>query len=282
MTLRPILLLLLATPALACDFCTGGGDGFVPLQRRMEEAKSSALASIASVKPGGLIEFKIEVLFKGAKGIKAGDIVSLRTKTFPHPRFRFLLTSPEALKAFDLSRDPKRASYAGAQLGDVCLTARRLVEAGSKFVTVFDGGWDMHEDVFTRLTFGYPGPLFQLDIALSALIDDLAESGMLDRTLVLVMGEMGRTPKINAKAGRDHWPKSNFCLLAGGGIRSGQVIGATDARGELPVERPVTPEELVATVYERLGLFSTAVYETEGGRRVQVLPDGVRPIGELL
>lgn len=214
---------------------------------------------------------------QAAQGAAAGnDLDSFYDQAFD------LLTSPQALEAFDLSREPERARYSGAPLGDVCLTARRLVEAGSKFVTVFDTGWDMHEDIFTRLTFGYPGPLFQLDIALSALIDDLSERGMLDRTLVMVMGEMGRTPKINAKAGRDHWPKSNFCLLAGGGIRAGQVIGATDSRGELPIERPVTPAELVATVYERLGMLPTAVYETEGGRRVQVLPDGVQPIGELL
>ena len=195
-----------------------------------------------------------------------------------------LLTSQVARNAFDLSLEPQasRERFGGTGLSDACLTARRLVEAGSRFVTVYNGGWDMHEDVFQRLTFGYPGPLPTLDLAYPALIADLEERGMLDRTLVVLMGEFGRTPKINAKGGRDHWPRASFCLMAGGGIRTGQALGSTDARGELPVDRPVTPEELVATIYDRLGVQYSATYQSADGRRVQVLPDHVRPIGELL
>ncbi|QDU67902.1 DUF1501 domain-containing protein [Engelhardtia mirabilis] len=195
-----------------------------------------------------------------------------------------LLTSPVARNAFDLSLEPEasRSRFGGTGLSDACLTARRLVEAGSRFVTVYNGGWDMHDDVFQRLTFGYPGPLPTLDLAYPALIADLAERGMLERTLVVLMGEFGRTPKINAKGGRDHWPRSSFCVMAGGGIRTGQALGRTDARGELPAERPVTPEELIATIYDRLGVQTSATYQTADGRRLQVLPDHVRPIGELL
>jgi uncharacterized protein (DUF1501 family) len=99
---------------------------------------------------------------------------------------------------------------------------------------------------------------------------------------VLCLGEFGRTPKINAKAGRDHWPRANSVLVAGGGARTGQVIGATDARGELPVARPIEPGELLATVYHLLGLDSSATYRTADGRELRVLEQGLRPIQELL
>lgn len=259
-----------------------GGAGFMsrkydPYEAAVGAARDTTGAGLSAARLARRRALRERV--QAAQGAAPGsDLDSFYDQAFD------LLTSPRAIEAFDLSLEPERTRqrYAGAPLGDVCLTARRLVEAGSRFVTVYDGGWDMHEDVFQRLTFGYPGPLTQLDIALSALVDDLEERGLLERTLVLVMGEMGRTPKINAKGGRDHWPRTNFCLLAGAGLRVGQAIGTTDARGELPRDRPVAPEELVATVYERLGLHSTAVYETDGGRRVQLLPDHVRPIGELL
>ncbi|MHC4263400.1 MAG: DUF1501 domain-containing protein [Planctomycetota bacterium] len=195
-----------------------------------------------------------------------------------------LLTSETARSVFEIEREPAAVldAYGRFPLGRACLTARRLVEAGSRFVTVHHPGWDTHVDNFRRLTFGYPGPLPSLDQALTALVTDLESRGRLERTLVLCLGEFGRTPKINASAGRDHWPRANCALLAGGGVRTGQVIGATDARGELPIERPVDPGELVSTVYHLLGMDRSAMYTTADGRRVRVLDPSLRPIEELL
>jgi hypothetical protein len=195
-----------------------------------------------------------------------------------------LVASESARAAFDLERESQalRDRYGHFPLGEACLTARRLVEAGSRVVTVTHKGWDTHEDGFRRLISGYPGPLPELDQALSALVEDLGQRGGLERTLVLCLGEFGRTPKINAKAGRDHWPRANSVLVAGGGARTGQVIGATDARGELPVARPIEPGELLATVYHLLGLDSSATYRTADGRELRVLEQGLRPIQELL
>ena len=196
-----------------------------------------------------------------------------------------LLTDPRALAAFDLNQEPPklRDRYGNFSLGRNLLLARRLTEAGSRFVTVVDPGWDTHEFNFRRLTAeGYPPKLVGLDQAFSALLEDLAQSGRLESTLVVMMGEMGRTPKINTAAGRDHWPRANFALLAGGGLRTGQVIGATDVRGELPVDRPLHPEALVATVYRRLGVDPYASLLTPDEREVRLLPETAEPIAELL
>ena len=151
-----------------------------------------------------------------------------------------LLASPEAKAAFDLSQEKPatRERYGRGKLGTGCLLARRLVEAGSRFVTVVDTGWDTHQQIFRELPdsrFPGSGKLPNLDRAYAALITDLRERGLLDSTLVVMMGEFGRTPKLNATAGRDHWPRAGFACLAGGGVRGGQVIGATDAHGEVPV-----------------------------------------------
>ena len=154
--------------------------------------------------------------------------------------------------AFAAETEPGIASEScnRSDLSEKCLRARRLVEGGARFVMVEENGWDHHFRAFDSLTNRLPA----FDRAVSALIGDLAERGLLDRTLVVCATEFGRSPRINNEAGREHHPGVFSCLLVGGGIRGGQVIGASDARGEMPVENPVTPEDLVRTVWRQLGV----------------------------
>jgi len=190
-----------------------------------------------------------------------------------------LLASPEAKGAFDLNREPARARerYGPGRLGSGCLLARRLVEAGSRFVTVVDTGWDTHQQIARELPdsrFPGSGKLPTLDRAYSALITDLHERGLLDSTLVVLMGEFGRTPKLNALGGRDHWPRAGFACLAGGGVQGGRVIGATDAFGELPGERPVSPPDLACSILTLLGVNPQQELTTPAGRPMRVLSEG--------
>jgi uncharacterized protein (DUF1501 family) len=155
--------------------------------------------------------------------------------------------------------------------------ARRLVEAGARFVTVVDGGWDMHSQIFKAMPdalFPGSGKLPALDRAYAALLTDLRERGLLESTLVLLMGEFGRTPKINSLGGRDHWPRAGSVCLAGGGVRGGQAIGATDAYGEAPTDTPVRPEDLACSVLRLLGVNPAKEYTTPGGRPMKLLDGG--------
>lgn len=197
-----------------------------------------------------------------------------------------LLTSTDAQRAFDLSEEPVnvRQRYGSRMIGQSCLLARRLVERGVPFVTVNNTGWDTHANLYTSLKEGYTGarepvgliPL--LDQALSALIEDLQDRGLLEQTLVLVMGEFGRTPKLNAAAGRDHWPRAFSVALAGGGIRGGQVYGESDRTGEVPADKPVTPSDLVCTIYSQLGIDPNQELITGDGRPVRLTPPGSKLI----
>ena len=200
-----------------------------------------------------------------------------------------LITSPEAKAAFTLSEEPQevrqRYGPGGVNgIGQSCLLARRLVERGVPFVTVNHTGWDTHQDIFT-LKERYPtdrnAHLPSLDRALSALIQDLTDRRMLDETLVVVMGEFGRTPKINSQGGRDHWPNV-FSVMLAGGVQGGQIIGSSDALGEFPKERPVTPSDLSATIYTLLGIDPSLELHTSDGRPVRVAPDGARVVSELI
>ena len=171
-----------------------------------------------------------------------------------------MLTSGKTRDAFDLSREPDqvRDRYGRNLYGASLLVARRLVEAGVPFVSVhqeifrhYGHAYDMHENNFSMLK-NHNLPI--LDQVYPALIQDLEERGLLDSTLVIVMGEMGRSPRINGKAGRDHWPQCGFSLLTGGGVKPGMVHGATDKDAAYPVSDPVHPSDLVATVYHLLGI----------------------------
>lgn len=200
-----------------------------------------------------------------------------------------LVTSPAAKQAFDLNREKPevRARYGPRMLGQSCLLARRLVESGVPFVSVLNTGWDTHDNLTLNLRDGYSGakvgvgliPTF--DQAFAALISDLHDRGLLDETLVIAMGEFGRTPKLNARAGRDHWPRVFSAMLAGGGIRGGQVIGASDRVGESPADNPVTPADLACTIYTLLGVDPDRELHTQDGRPVQINQGG-RLIRELV
>ena len=171
-----------------------------------------------------------------------------------------LLHSPAVRQAFDLgSEDPKlRDRYGRNKLGQSVLLARRLVEAGVRFVTVYDGqhngqtaNWDSHENVFGRLKNDLAPPA---DQSFAALITDLTSRGLLEETLVIAMGEFGRTPKINGNAGRDHWPNCYSVVLAGGGVRGGITFGSSDKLGAYPDSDAVSPGDLAATLFWRFGL----------------------------
>ncbi len=211
-----------------------------------------------------------------------------------------LIASDEAKAAFDLSEEPRklrerygidqrRNIYDSNNIGQQCLLARRLVERGVPFVTVNNTGWDNHTDLATYAN-RHPGDPNQgkyalipgLDLAFSALIEDLEARGMLDETLVVVMGEFGRTPKVNVNGGRDHWPNCFSAVFVGGGVQGGQVIGASDALGEFPTERPVTPSDVAATIYTLLGIDPTMELHTSEGRPIRLAPPGSEVIGELI
>ncbi|KAA5541075.1 DUF1501 domain-containing protein [Roseiconus nitratireducens] len=201
-----------------------------------------------------------------------------------------LIASPQAKRAFDLTQETSqtRQRYGinpGNSIGQSCLLARRLIERGVPFVTVNNSGWDTHQNIL-QLKERYPNDrnahLPSLDRALSALIDDLFQRGRLEKTLVIVMGEFGRTPKINPGGGRDHWPNVFSVALAGGGVRGGQVVGSSDALAEFPRDNPVSPSDLAATIYTLLGIDPAAQLHTDDGRPVRVAPDGARVLTELL
>jgi uncharacterized protein (DUF1501 family) len=190
-----------------------------------------------------------------------------------------LITSREAQAAFDIQReaDKVRDTYGRSPFGQRALLARRLVEAGVPFITLYEGGWDHHKDLFNF--FRKRMPSFEATIA--ALVEDLAQRGLLDRTLVIALGEFGRTPQINKDAGRDHWSNAMSVLFAGGGTPGGQAIGATDAKGFAAVDRILSPENFASTVYSKLGIDPGKVLYAPNGRPAHLVSDPT-PISELM
>ena len=191
-----------------------------------------------------------------------------------------LMTSGDAKKAFNIHAEPEklRASYGRTTLGQSCLMARRLVEAGVRCVTIEHANWDTHYANFQTLK---DDLLPKLDLAMSALFRDLSERGMLKKTLVVVTGEFGRTPQINKDAGRDHWSRCFTVALGGGGIQGGRVVGASDRQASDPADNPYGPEDLCATVYHLLGINPHAEMKTPEGRPVMLTNSG-RVIKELI
>lgn len=191
-----------------------------------------------------------------------------------------LVTSPRVQDAFDLSKEDKkiRESYGRNTWGQSTLLARRLVEAGVRFVTVNQGGWDTHNNNFEELK---RNKLPNFDQSFAALIEDLHQRGQLERTLVLVWGEFGRTPRINNTAGRDHWPNVFTVVMAGGGLKQGIVLGESDARAEFPKERPISPQDVLATMYHQLGINREKSYRNDADRPVEILNYG-KPIQEII
>jgi hypothetical protein len=189
-----------------------------------------------------------------------------------------LMRSPN-LKAFDISgeKEETRKLYGGSPFGRACLMARRLVESGVRFVEVTLADWDTHADNFNRSK----GLMEQLDPGMSGLLADLARRNMLDETLVIWMGEFGRTPRINGGNGRDHWTRAFCAALAGGGTAGGRVLGRTNALGTETLERPVSVQDLFATIYGQLGVDPAKKYMTPAGRPIKIL-EGGDPVKELL
>jgi uncharacterized protein (DUF1501 family) len=191
-----------------------------------------------------------------------------------------MVISPAAQRAFDIRQesDRTRDSYGRTSLGQSMLLSRRLIEAGVTFVTINSGGWDTHVNNFEILK---NQRMPEFDQAYSGLMEDLHARDMLRNTLVLVWGEFGRTPRINNRGGRDHWPGAMSVVLAGGGLRMGQTIGSTDARAEYPRERPLTPEDVLSTMYGVLGIDQNREYHNEAQRPLKILNSGT-PIRELV
>jgi len=190
-----------------------------------------------------------------------------------------IVLSGKVRKAFDVSAEsPQLKARYGPGWGEQALLARRLIEAGVRFVSLNTGYFDDHSNIERALKDKLP----RHDKAVGVLIQDLAERGMLEDTLVIVAGEVGHTPRINGNAGRDHWPQVSCALMAGGGMRTGQAIGATNRLGERAAKRPVHVQEIIATTYHNLGLdpMTTTVDDPTG--RPQYLIDKRQPIAELV
>lgn len=195
-----------------------------------------------------------------------------------------LILTPEAQKAFDIHDEPNevREAYGRNGFGQRALLARRLVEAGVPFVTLYDGGWDHHSNLFDALRKRLPS----WDQTVAALIQDLDQRGLLETTMVIALGEFGRTPKLSTlpgqtTVGRDHWASAMSILFAGGGTPGGQVIGATDRQGHSAVDRVLGPEHFVSTVYRKMGIDPDRIYYTSSGRPTHLVSDPT-PISELM
>lgn len=201
-----------------------------------------------------------------------------------HERAVGIVTSGELAKALDLRHeDPRTLERFGRNSpmrgeNERFVLARRLIEAGTRCVAFSWGSWDTHGDNFNHMRRQLP----PLDECLSALLDDLDSRGLLESTIVMMSGEFGRTPRVNGSAGRDHWPRTSFFFLAGGGLRHGQMIGTTSRNGEDPVERPVHIQHVFHTVYHLLGIDAHSVTLTDPNGRPQYLVEERQLISELL
>src|SRR5262245_60584980 len=268
------------------------GQGYNPFLIGCSETGTLSIPSLRlaeGITPARLADRRavLQELDRARRGADAQvDAGALRTWDDLHQKAYALLSSPATHAALDLAREPAavRDAYGHTSFGQSCLLGRRLVEAGvpyvqvnwSQYVEVFypfsDYGWDTHADNFGLMA-DWHGPL--LDRVLSTLLDDLEQRGLLRTTLVVCMGEFGRTPKINAIGSRDHWHPCYFSVWAGGGVRPGRVVGESDSRGEHPATEPVTPAMVGATLLELAGVDSAA------RARLKVLEEG-RVIHELL
>jgi hypothetical protein len=230
-----------------------------------------------------------EMVDSSVKNMDASQDARLLNTTF-HQAYT-LMSSAKAREAFSIKDELEktRERYGLNRFGQSCLLARRLVERGVRFVTV-----NMFETVFNEITWDIHGskpfspiscyrdlvgPMF--DHAYASLLEDLQERGLLEKTIVVAMGEFGRTPKINPAGGRDHWPQAWTILIGGGGIKGGRVVGSTDEIGAYPVERPTSPAEVAATVYQGLGIDLEKDLPGPQGRPIRLVDHGVEPVGEL-
>jgi hypothetical protein len=205
---------------------------------------------------------------------KSGLLVGL--DSFEGQAFDLILS--RAREVFDIRReDPRIRDKYGRGLGEQLLMARRLCEAGVGFVTLHYGGWDMHGQIAQGMKNLAP----QMDHAVAALVDDLAARGLDQEVLLVISGEFGRTPRINGSAGRDHWAPLSTLAFAGGGLKMGQVIGESSEKAEVPKSRPITPQDMMATIFHALGIPLDLHYQDQAGRPTPMI-DGGKPIAELV
>jgi len=204
-----------------------------------------------------------------ASGTMAG-LDSFTTRAFD------MVVSGAVRTALDLNKEEKatRERYKGVEQ---FLTARRLIEAGVGCVTLAIGGWDTHGNNFTTLKKQLP----QVDRGIANLIQDLHDRGLENDVVTVMWGEFGRTPKVNKNAGRDHWPSVMSALIAGGGLKMGQAIGASNARGEVPRDRPYTVPQVLSTIYRAVGIDPAQTFHNGSGRPMYILDDR-QPVAELL
>ena len=196
--------------------------------------------------------------------------------SFEEQAFSLILSRSQ--QAFDLKyEDPRVVDRYGKGLGEQLLQARRLCEAGCGFVTLSHGGWDMHSNIKQEMD--NRGP--EIDRAVSALVEDLDQRGMMDNVLLIISGEFGRTPKINGSSGRDHWAPLSTLALAGGGLKMGQVVGESAEKADVPKTTPITPQDLMATVFQVLDLDHRIQFTNQAGRPTYMIETG-KPIAELV
>ncbi len=245
--------------------------------------RSAALKTCASFVNANQFNNRVSLLDELESGFHRthGDGVTVAHRTTYQRTVQ--LMHDQGARAFDISTEPaaSRAGYGTGRFADGCLLARRLVETGVSFVEVNLGGWDTHMNNFQRVT-QLSG---QVDPAMSQLITDLKDRGLLDTTLVIWMGEFGRTPRINtrsAQPGRDHYPRAWSLAMFGGGIRGGQVIGRTDAEAATVVDRPVSTLDFMATVCRILGIDYNKQNSTPIGRPIRIVERGANPISQLV
>ncbi|HND55493.1 MAG TPA: DUF1501 domain-containing protein, partial [Pirellulaceae bacterium] len=190
----------------------------------------------------------------------------------------FNLVFGDATQAFDLKKEnPKVVEKYGKGIGEQLLLARRLCEAGAGFVTLNYGGWDMHGQIEQSMKRTSPA----LDQAVAAFVEDTYQRGLNEKILLVITGEFGRTPRVNKSAGRDHWAPLSTLALAGGGLKMGQVVGESASKVDVPKSAPITPQDLMATVFQVLGIDQRQSFPSNAGRPTLMVEKG-RPISELV
>jgi hypothetical protein len=261
------------------------GNAFAPVQGRLLPGRLTPPAALSLARLQDRAELR-RLFSRLGRGLEA-EAAAGRVDRYAEAAYDMVL-SGRVRQAFDLGREPAavRDAYGRCSVGEKALLARRLVEAGSTFVLV-SGRWgyfDHHGDnvpPWGGILRGLTPILPTIDRALSTLVEDLEARGLLDSTLVLMLGEFGRAPVMSADGGRGHWARVMSMLLAGGGLRHGQVIGRTDRRGGDIVERRVSPSDLAATVFRHLGIPLDTHWVNPQGRPVPIITEGGRPIQEL-
>ncbi|MDP6445252.1 MAG: DUF1501 domain-containing protein [Pirellulaceae bacterium] len=267
-----------------------GGPNFLGAQYAPFVVPDSPNSSSFRVRDVSLPSGLSDARFGGRRDLRSAvdQLVRIRDKAAGDPAVSLdnfyqqgfkLITSPAAQKAFDIHAEPDavREQYGRNDFGQRALLARRLVEAGVPFVTLYNGGWDHHRSIFSALKSKLP----PFEATIAALIRDLDQRGTLESTLVVALGEFGRTPKVNSRGGRDHWSNAMSVAFAGGGTPGGQVVGATDRQGYAAVERVLSPENFVSTVYRKLGIDPNKIVYTPEGRPGRFVSDP-QPIEELM